>query len=204
MGSQQDMEENILVITLYKSPEKGLGFFIAGGTDDCIEPGDEGIYISDITVDGPAGIDGRIQFGDQLLEVNGRSLTGLTHGEVVDVLRACAGSVTLKLARLPANDEAPEQLLQIDLETNFQGLGFSIVGGVDQPVEEGDDGVYITSILDDGTAQKDGRLQLGDKIVEVNGHELSGLQHHEIVNLLQASGNVCHLTVSRVVESVEV
>lgn len=49
----------------------------------------------------------------------------------------------------------------------FPGLGFNIVGGVDQQYVANDDGIYVSKIKEDGAAALDGRLQEGDKILAV-------------------------------------
>lgn len=48
------------------------------------------------------------------------------------------------------------------------GLGFNIVGGVDQQYLTNDTGIYVAKIKEDGAAALDGRLQEGDKILAVN------------------------------------
>lgn len=49
----------------------------------------------------------------------------------------------------------------------FAGLGFNIVGGVDQQYVVNDSGIYVSKIKGDGAAALDGRLQEGDKILAV-------------------------------------
>lgn len=49
----------------------------------------------------------------------------------------------------------------------FLGLGFNIVGGVDQHYVANDSGIYVSKIKEDGAAALDGRLQEGDKILAV-------------------------------------
>lgn len=50
---------------------------------------------------------------------------------------------------------------------SFSGLGFSIAGGVGNQHVPGDNSIYVTKIIEGGAAQKDGRLQIGDKLVAV-------------------------------------
>lgn len=47
------------------------------------------------------------------------------------------------------------------------GLGFSIAGGVGNQHIPGDNSIYVTKIIEGGAAHKDGRLQIGDKILAV-------------------------------------
>lgn len=49
-----------------------------------------------------------------------------------------------------------------------KGLGFSIAGGVGNQHIPGDNSIYVTKIIEGGAAHKDGRLQIGDKILAVS------------------------------------
>lgn len=49
----------------------------------------------------------------------------------------------------------------------YPGLGFSIAGGVGNQHIPGDNSIYVTKIIEGGAAHKDGRLQIGDKILAV-------------------------------------
>ncbi len=48
------------------------------------------------------------------------------------------------------------------------GLGFSIAGGVGNQHIPGDNSIYVTKVIDGGAAQKDGRLQVGDRLLMVS------------------------------------
>lgn len=53
------------------------------------------------------------------------------------------------------------------------GLGFSIAGGVGNQHVPGDNSIYVTKIIEGGAAHKDGRLQIGDKILAVSSEYCS-------------------------------
>lgn len=66
------------------------------------------------------------------------------------------------------------------------GLGISLEGTVD--VEDGQEvrpHHYIRSILPEGPVGKNGKLKSGDELLEVNGHRLLGMNHHEVVSILK-------------------
>ncbi|KAL3289438.1 hypothetical protein HHI36_022863 [Cryptolaemus montrouzieri] len=73
------------------------------------------------------------------------------------------------------------------------GLGISLEGTVD--VEDGREvrpHHYIRSILPEGPVGKNGTLRSGDELLEVNGHKLLGMNHHEVVSILKDLPiNVC-------------
>lgn len=59
------------------------------------------------------------------------------------------------------------RLLEIELVKGNKGLGFSIAGGIGNQHIPGDNGIYVTKVMDGGAAQVDGRLLVGDKLVAV-------------------------------------
>ena len=59
------------------------------------------------------------------------------------------------------------QLIEIELIKGNKGLGFSIAGGIGNQHIPGNNGIYVTKIMDGGAAQVDGRLVVGDKLVAV-------------------------------------
>jgi len=90
--------EEIMDIILYKG-DTGLGFTIAGGTDNHHIKDNDGIFVTKIIANGAAHNDQRLQVADQILEVNGSSLREITHENAVHILKNTGQDVALKILR---------------------------------------------------------------------------------------------------------
>ncbi|XP_031714589.1 partitioning defective 3 homolog B [Anarrhichthys ocellatus] len=73
--------------------------------------------------------------------------------------------------------------LRIDLKKGSEGLGFTVVTR-DSSVH-GPGPILVKNILARGAAVKDGRLQSGDRILEVNGVDITGVGQEELVSMLR-------------------
>ncbi|XP_060787764.1 protein scribble homolog isoform X4 [Neoarius graeffei] len=95
----------------------------------------------------------------------------------------------------PARIEEEELVLSILRQTG--GLGISIAGGKGSTPYKGDDeGIFISRVSEDGPAARAG-VKVGDKLLEVNGVELQGAEHHTAVEALRSSGTAVTMTVLR-------
>lgn len=88
--SEWDYEE----ITLEKVGS-GLGFSIAGGTDNPHVGDDPDIYITKLISGGAAALDGRLKVNDIIVKVNSISLVNVPHATAVEALKKAGHSVTL-------------------------------------------------------------------------------------------------------------
>ncbi|XP_037868944.1 disks large homolog 2 [Bombyx mori] len=88
-------------------------------------------------------------------------------------------------------DESDWETCDVTLERGASGLGLSIAGG------ETDGDVTITRLAAGGAAKKDGRLQIGDVLLQVNDISVEGASHSVAVDALQKAGNVVRLRVCR-------
>ncbi|XP_060104126.1 partitioning defective 3 homolog isoform X3 [Heteronotia binoei] len=75
--------------------------------------------------------------------------------------------------------------LNIQLRKGTEGLGFSITSR-DVPIG-GSAPIYVKNILPRGAAIQDGRLKAGDRLIEVNGVDLTGKTQEEVVSLLRST-----------------
>ncbi|XP_029689806.1 membrane-associated guanylate kinase, WW and PDZ domain-containing protein 3a isoform X4 [Takifugu rubripes] len=76
----------------------------------------------------------------------------------------------------------------VELERSQRGFGFSLRGG-----KEYNMGLFILRLAEEGPALKDGRIHVGDQIVEINGEATQGITHTRAIELIQAGGNNVHL-----------
>ncbi|XP_077462273.1 multiple PDZ domain protein isoform X4 [Stigmatopora argus] len=290
-----------------RSAEHGLGIRLAGNKDG--SRARMSVYVAAIDPQGTAGLDGRIQVGDELLEINGQILYGRSHqnastiidnapsevkiilirnktaielslscttadrddicsrqtdsgvykemaidekivislqgadGDGVKAVNGEAGSqpsvekvcVSCPVAtsptssRLTKSNYAASPLLDfstssaltpnehcdwwvstsesdpfkspvvagkestIEIFKGKVGLGLSIVGGCDTLLGS----VIIHEVNDGGAAQRDGRLQAGDQIFEVNGIDLRQATHDEAISVLRLTTQRVQLRVFR-------
>ncbi|OON22247.1 PDZ/DHR/GLGF domain protein [Opisthorchis viverrini] len=73
------------------------------------------------------------------------------------------------------------------------GLGFSIAGGVGNETVDGDTGIFVTKLTSGGVAETDGRIGIGDRIVQVNNTSLVEVTHEHAVNALKQAGEQVRL-----------
>ncbi|KAL7985382.1 hypothetical protein Chor_003952, partial [Crotalus horridus] len=72
----------------------------------------------------------------------------------------------------------------VELERGPRGFGFSLRGG-----KEYNMGLFILRLAEEGSAIKDGRIHVGDQIVEINGEPTQGITHTRAIELIQSGGN---------------
>ncbi|KAM9455629.1 disks large homolog 2 isoform 18-T19 [Clarias gariepinus] len=188
-----EIEYEFEEITLERG-NSGLGFSIAGGTDNPHIGDDPGIFITKIIPGGAAAEDGRLRVNDCILRVNEVDVSEVSHSRAVEALKV-AGSIV----RLYVRRRRPmlETIVEIKLVKGPKGLGFSIAGGVGNQHIPGDNSIYVTKIIDGGAAQKDCRLQVGDRLLMVNNYTLEEVTHEEAVAILKNTSDVVYLKVGK-------
>ena len=95
-------------VSIHRGPD-GFGMTILGGQDTPLR----GALVTAVERDGPAFLQGGIEKGDEVLEVNGQSILGLHHSEVISVLRSISGVAQLVIAR-----SAPEHMQSLVTSQN--------------------------------------------------------------------------------------
>ncbi|XP_070645526.1 disks large homolog 1 isoform X5 [Bos indicus] len=180
-------------ITLERG-NSGLGFSIAGGTDNPHIGDDSSIFITKIIAGGAAAQDGRLRVNDCILRVNEIDVRDVTHSKAVEALKEAGSIVRLYVKR---RKPVSEKIMEIKLIKGPKGLGFSIAGGVGNQHIPGDNSIYVTKIIEGGAAHKDGKLQIGDKLLAVNSVCLEEVTHEEAVTALKNTSDFVYLKVAK-------
>ncbi|XP_075974840.1 MAGUK family member discs large 1 isoform X2 [Anticarsia gemmatalis] len=203
-GSERTQGEDgfvYMTVVLSRAGGAGLGFSIAGGSDNPHVAEDPHIYVTKL-IPGGAAAASQLQINDAILQVNDAVVENVTHADAVDALKKAGSTVRLKIRRRAAEDNntlnvsqvsKTEESVEIELVKGGAGLGFSIAGGLGNQHIPGDNGIYVTKIMAGGAAHRDGRLRVGDKLLMVkntsNGDvNLDNVTHEDAVAALKATG----------------
>nr|XP_029133121.1 protein scribble homolog isoform X2 [Labrus bergylta] len=99
---------------------------------------------------------------------------------------------------LETTPSGPQQRLSTCLIRNDKGLGFSIAGGKGSTVyRTGDTGIYISRIAEGGAAHRDSTLRVGDRVISINGVDMTEARHDQAVALLTGTSPTIALLVER-------
>ncbi|XP_071749112.1 membrane-associated guanylate kinase, WW and PDZ domain-containing protein 1 isoform X2 [Lepeophtheirus salmonis] len=89
--------------------------------------------------------------------------------------------------------ELDDQYYAVELRRGSRGFGFSIRGGREFQCMP----LFVLRIAMDGPAASDGRLRVGDQIIEINGNNTKNMTHSEAIELIKSGGGVVRLLVRR-------
>ncbi|XP_060490400.2 PDZ domain-containing protein 2 isoform X3 [Panthera onca] len=208
--AQSENKEDVCFIVLNKKEGSGLGFTVAGGTD--VEP--KSIVVHRVFSQGAASQEGTVNRGDFLLSVNGTSLAGLAHGEVLKVLHQAQLHKDVLVVIKKGNDQprsstrqeangkgllsrktslldpgvgrsvASHDALCVEVLKTSAGLGLSLDGGKSSMA--GDGPLVIKRVYKGGAAEQAGTIEAGDEILAINGKPLVGLMHFDAWNIMKS------------------
>ncbi|XP_068004201.1 harmonin isoform X2 [Melanerpes formicivorus] len=189
---------------------EGLGISVRGGVEfSC------GLFISQLVKGGQADNVG-LQVGDEIVRINGYSISSCTHEEVINLIRT-KKIVSIKvrhIGMIPVKSSADEPLKwqYVDQFVSDSGEGkgsvaglassggrdskekkvfISLIGtkGMGCSISSGPTqkpGIFISNVKPDSLSAEVG-LEVGDQIVEVNGVDFSNVDHKEAVRVLKSS-----------------
>uniref|UniRef100_A0A8U8CEA1 Membrane-associated guanylate kinase, WW and PDZ domain-containing protein 2 n=1 Tax=Geospiza parvula TaxID=87175 RepID=A0A8U8CEA1_GEOPR len=80
----------------------------------------------------------------------------------------------------------------VDLEKGAKGFGFSIRGGREYKMD-----LYVLRLAEDGPAVRNGRMRVGDQIIEINGESTRDMTHARAIELIKSGGRRVRLLLKR-------
>ncbi|XP_077978358.1 ligand of Numb protein X 2-like [Glandiceps talaboti] len=187
------IEGAMATIDLNRTQEE-LGISIVGGNDTPLV----GVVVQEVFPEGLIAKDGRINPGDQIIEINGEDLRDVTHAQARVALSRKSPVVRLTVLREKVEDRGlpseREEIMKVTL-TKVAGvqLGIKIVGKKTEP------GVYILDLIEDGAAYRDGRLCPDDRILEINHQDLRDSTPEMSAHAIKSAGEKVKFLVSRTV-----
>ncbi|XP_069479881.1 harmonin isoform X2 [Ambystoma mexicanum] len=189
---------------------EGLGLSVRGGLEF-----NSGLFISQILKEGQADNVG-LQVGDEIVRINGYSISSCTHEEVINLIRT-KKIVSIKVRHvgmIPVKSTAEEPLKWQyadqfvsevgDGKSSIAGLAsigghemkekkvfISLVGtrGLGCSISSGPSqkpGIFVSNVKPDSLSAEVG-LEIGDQIVEVNGVDFSNVEHREAIKVLKSN-----------------
>ncbi|XP_053733202.1 Na(+)/H(+) exchange regulatory cofactor NHE-RF3 [Synchiropus splendidus] len=183
------------VISLTKRAGQTFGFYMR------IENGEEGHLVRSLEMGGPAQLAG-MKDGDRVIRVNGTFVDGMSHSEVVEMVRNSGPSVTFHTL-----DEASYRRAKaegVSLLDPHQAPG----GGSQQDPKlklcylvkagssfdfsvrsvKGVRGLFMTEVTPGGVASRAG-VEVRDRLLELNGEDIKSFSHDQVVEKIKQGGS---------------
>ncbi|CAK9809008.1 Patj homolog [Anthophora quadrimaculata] len=102
---------------------------------------------------------------------------------------------TLTMDTIDVNSLPEMERFTVELKKDIYGLGITIAGYVCEKEEVS--GIFVKSISEGSAADLSNKIQINDRIVEVDGHSLQGYSNHEAVEVLRNTGQTVVLCLER-------
>uniref|UniRef100_A0A3P9PQ33 Membrane-associated guanylate kinase, WW and PDZ domain-containing protein 1 n=1 Tax=Poecilia reticulata TaxID=8081 RepID=A0A3P9PQ33_POERE len=172
----------------------------------------------------PADRCGKLKVGDRILAVNGCSITNKSHSDIVNLIKEAGNTVSLRI--IPGDESSNASLLtnaekiatittthtpqttesryilfltpqdaeyySVDLERDSKGFGFSLRGGREYNMD-----LYVLRLAEDGSAVRNGKMRVGDEILEINGESTKNMKHSRAIELIKNGGRRARLVLKR-------
>ncbi|XP_013397245.1 glutamate receptor-interacting protein 1-like isoform X3 [Lingula anatina] len=179
-----DDRKGTCFVELFKKEGCSLGLTVSGGVDKGDIP-----RISNLRPGSIAHRSDQLEVGDLIISVNGIRTATLAHNEIINLLKNAGDRVVLEVEyELP--DYAPQnsftvqtKVVEVKLEMDDNSFGFTLRGGICserikcRPLT-------VTHIRPGGAADREGTLRAGDRILAVNGIDLTSSSLLEALDIL--------------------
>ncbi|KAA0202269.1 hypothetical protein HAZT_HAZT002460 [Hyalella azteca] len=136
----------------------------------------KGVFVCLVMKDSPAALAG-LRFGDQLLELNGTVLAGLSTDKVHALVKKCSAN-NISLA---VRDRPFERAITLHKDSHGH-IGFQFKDG------------EVIAIVKDSSAARNGMV-IQHQMLEVNGQNVVGLKDKAITEIVRDSGNILTVTI---------
>uniref|UniRef100_A0A7N9AWV6 Membrane-associated guanylate kinase, WW and PDZ domain-containing protein 1 n=1 Tax=Mastacembelus armatus TaxID=205130 RepID=A0A7N9AWV6_9TELE len=84
------------------------------------------------------------------------------------------------------------EFYSVDLERESKGFGFSLRGGREYNMD-----LYVLRLAEDGAAVRNGKMRVGDEILEINGESTKNMKHSRAIELIKNGGRRARLVLKR-------
>uniref|UniRef100_A0A8D0A3F2 Membrane-associated guanylate kinase, WW and PDZ domain-containing protein 1 n=1 Tax=Sander lucioperca TaxID=283035 RepID=A0A8D0A3F2_SANLU len=150
----------------------------------------------------PADRCGKLKVGDRILAVNGCSITNKSHSDIVNLIKEAGNTVSLRI--IPGDESSNASLLtnaekiatitttHTPQQTTDKGFGFSLRGGREYNMD-----LYVLRLAEDGAAVRNGKMRVGDEILEINGESTKNMKHSRAIELIKNGGRRARLVLKR-------
>ncbi|XP_078318992.1 multiple PDZ domain protein-like isoform X3 [Crassostrea virginica] len=215
-----DLNGDLHLVDLIRG-HASLGINLAGNKDR----NTMSVFVAGVQPESVAGKDGRIQVGDELLEVNGQVLYGRSHLNASAIIKSISANLIkfvllrrsdnlehmavkpLKMTAAVSHEDVSHSEEQ-DKNANLSSSdiiqvvtlekGASGLGfAIVEEVRDNQPGIYIRSITPGGVAAQDGQLSVGDQILEVGDKPLTGVHYEKAIEILRQMQGTIKLKVRK-------
>ncbi|XP_034445489.1 membrane-associated guanylate kinase, WW and PDZ domain-containing protein 1-like isoform X9 [Hippoglossus hippoglossus] len=90
------------------------------------------------------------------------------------------------------NQTQDAEFYSVDLERDSKGFGFSLRGGREYSMD-----LYVLRLAEDGAAVRNGKMRVGDEILEINGESTKNMKHSRAIELIKNGGRRARLVLKR-------
>ncbi|KAJ4933044.1 hypothetical protein JOQ06_029881 [Pogonophryne albipinna] len=187
--SKQDLKPKLCYLVKSSS---GYGFSLRS------EKSEPGLFMTEV-MQGSVADRAGVNVKDRLLEVNGESVEGATHEQVVEKIKLSGGSIMFLLvdeetdrqyqnkkigAWLATAKHLPHQPRITDITKGPDGYGFLLKEDVNQKC-------HFLRDIDRGSPAERAGVKEMDRLVAVDGKEVEECNHGQVVDMIRQSGNKC-------------
>ncbi|XP_065203525.1 glutamate receptor-interacting protein 2 [Planococcus citri] len=170
--------DNTVTLELTKYNKKNLGITMTGSS--------ECMLISDIKPGSVADRCGVFSIGDKILSINHQVLAKCSVQEALSILHSSSDTVSLQVEKQFVETSSNSENVEYTVQLNKQNgpIGITITGSEVIPRK-----ITISALTPGGLAEKTGALHVGDRVLEIDDHDVRNVLLSEAITLLQNTGD---------------